>query len=310
VIFCGHKSDVWFGRLAFATGLSFISAAAWAQSPAADVPAQPAKPKTYALVAAIGEKFTVVKEVSRTGTHLSPYERYTEQIPGNVLNALALHSLEEGVARVDPTSKRVYLTVPAPAVDKVAPSDRETAAIDEIKHALEGMPQRAEWDRIIVALPAYRTLELNGLGPKLQGFGLFAESQCQAGCGGKDRLTALRELDPEPIDGVDAVTSENKTIKARTYIAPYSYIAVWILDPKTLATLDRQEGFDNQKLAQLPWKPLDLSEAEGAKYIAMRITNLIDHSIGTAVENSVVNARRGVVEVGPVKETQPEGQVK
>jgi len=296
--------------LVVATCASLMSAVAWTQTPAADEPAQPAKPRVYALLAAMGEEFSVVTEVSRTGTHLSPYQRHTEQFPHEMLNAVALHSMDQAVARVDPNSKRIYMTAPVLALDRVAPAERETVVIDQIKHALEGMPQRAEWDRIVVAMPAYRALELDGMASKLQGFGLFAESQCQAGCGGFDQRSKLRALDPEPPDGIDAITSEDKPIKARTFLAPFSYIAIWILDPKTLEVLDRQEGFNNQKLAQPANKPLDVSTVDGQKYIAMRISNLIDFSIGEGVTNSVVNARRGLVEHGPVKEVKPEDEPK
>jgi len=164
-----------------------------------------------------------------------------------------------------------------------------------------------EWDRIVIATPAYRALELSGLGTKQLGFGLFAETQCQAGCGGFRPEDSARAIAREPPAGVDAITSDDQPIKARTFIAPFSYIAVWVLDPKTLAVLDRQEGFDSQKLAQPPEKPLDLSQADGQKYIVMRIANLIDLSVGDAVTRSEVNARRGIVEIGPIKEVTPDG---
>jgi hypothetical protein len=63
------------------------------------------------------------------------------------------------------------------------------------------------------ATPACRALELNGLARKLQGFGLFSETPCQGRCA--DDLHSLGQ------DGVDAVTSEDKTIRARNYIAPF-----------------------------------------------------------------------------------------
>jgi len=228
--------------------------------------------------------------------------------PGRIdlLNRFALHSLDQGIARVDPSGKRVYMELPALAMDGVAPADRESVLIGQIKHALEGVPQRVEWDRILVATPAYRALEANGLSGNLQGFGLFAESQCQAGCGGFGLQAQLKALDQEPADGVDAITSEDKPIKARTFVAPFSYIAVWVIDPKTLEVLDRQESLDNQKLAQPLNKPLDFSSGEGQKYIAMRISEVIDFSIVEAVMNSEVSTRRGIVEHGPVKEVKPE----
>jgi hypothetical protein len=287
--------------------LAGLAAPVWVQ---AEDPPSPAKPRVYALVAAIGDQFSVVSEISRTGTHLSPYQRRTSHVSDDALNRLALHSLDEAVARADPNSKRVYMAVPAASMDGIAPSEREAVAIAAIKEALGRMPERTQWDRIVVATPAYHALDFNGLGGKLQGFGLFGQPQCQAGCGGFRQEDSAKAIAREPPDGVEAITSEDKAIKARTFVAPFSYIAVWVLDPKTLNVLDRQDGFDSQKLAQPPEKPLDLSQAEGQKYIVMRIANLIDLSVGEAVMRSEVNARRGIIEVGPLKEVKPESDPK
>jgi hypothetical protein len=107
---------------------------------------------------------------------------------------------------------------------------------------------------------------------------------------------------------VDAVTSEDKPIKARTFLAPYSYITIWVLDPETLAVLDKQQGFDNQKLAEpLSKPPLDLDQSnDQQQYLNRRIAGLISLSIGEAVIRSEVNAKRGTVEVGDVKVIKPE----
>ena len=83
--------------------------------------------------------------------------------------------------------------------------------------ALEDMPQRTASDRIVVVTPAYRALEQSGLPSKLQGFGIFSEPRCQAGCDYR------RPTIGDQPDGVEAVTSEDKTIKARTFLAPFSY---------------------------------------------------------------------------------------
>jgi hypothetical protein len=167
------------------------------------------------------------------------------------------------------------------------------------------LPQRLEWDRIVVATPAYRALEQSGVASKLQGFGIFSEPLCQAGCPGLSRTDA-RALDSEPPDGVEAVTSEDKAIKARTYFAPFSFITVWILNPKTLMVLDKQQGFDHQKLAEPRDKPpLDLSKNDAQKYVAARIASLIEASVGEAVRRSEVNGKHGEVEVGDVKEVTP-----
>ena len=266
----------------------------------------PVKPKVYALIAAIGGEFSLVVEVPTTGTHLAPYRRTTTDVPNDTLNRLALNGLDTAIAKVDPDSRRIYLVLSAPQLAGVAPLSRETAAIGKIVSVLETMPQRREWDRIVVATPAYRTLASNGIGSKLSGMGVFSEPLCQAGCGGVRRDDA-RFLDQEPPDGVDAVTSEDKTIKARTYLAPYSYITVWVLDPQTLAVLDKQQGFDNQKLAEPVYKaPLDLDRADTQRYMDRRIAGLINSSISQAVMRSQVNDKRGTVKVGDVKVVTPD----
>lgn len=266
---------------------------------------QPGKPKVYALIAAVGEQFTIVSEVLTTGSHLSPYRRHTSEVQNNILNRIALHSLDSAIVKIDPDSKRIYMSLPASQMDDVAPSKREGVAIAAVVAALAKMPEREEWDRIVVATPAYRALELDHMASKLQGFGVFSEALCQAGCdNGLDSVP--RGLAPEPPDGVDAVTSEDKNIKARTFLAPFSYVEVWVLDPKTLAVLDKQQGFDNQKLAETVHKPsLDLSQSDAQKYLTGRIVSLIEVSIGAAVMHSEINARHGKVEVGEPKLVDP-----
>jgi hypothetical protein len=102
------------------------------------------------------------------------------------------------------------------------------------------------------------------------------------------------------------VTSEDKAIKARTYVAPFSYVTVWVLDPKTLAVLDKQQSFDSQKLAEPEHKaPLDPNSGDAQRYLLGRIANLIELSVGGAVMQSEINSRRGEVDVGPIKEVAP-----
>jgi hypothetical protein len=275
------------------------------QGRAAEI-AEVGKPKVYALIAAIGEEFTTISEVPRTGSHISPYRRTTSKVPDNILNRLALHSLDKAIGAIDPASTRIYMSLPAAEVDGVTPSKRDSAAIGAITAELAKMPQRLEWDRIVVATPAFRALDRDGMPSKLQGFGVFSQPQCQGGCGSKSSADA-RVLAQEPPDGVDATTSDDKRIKASTFVAPYSYIKVWVLDPKTLAILDTQQGFDSQKLAEERYKPqLDFSQKEAQQYLARRIVSLIEISVGEAVMHSEINAPKGKAEVGPIREVDPD----
>ena len=213
----------------------------------------------------MGAQFSLVSEVQTTGSHLSPYRRKTIEALNDVLNRLALHGLDNAIEKLEPESKRIYLTLAFPTMDGVAPPQRETALMSEIQSALKEMPQRLEWDRIVVATPAYGALEKRGIAGKLQGFGLFIEPLCQGGCG-----TLPGVLLGE--DGVEAMTSDDKIIRARTYIAPFSYIDVWVLDAKTLTRvttsprdvdvssliepeLHRFESFDGESVPVFLFRP-------------------------------------------------------
>lgn len=80
-----------------------------------------------------------------------------------------------------------------------------------------------------------------------------------------------------------------------------------MLDPTTLEVLDKEQGFDNQKLAEPAYKPaLDPEQPSTQQYLNRRLATLISSSIGEAVLRSSVNEKRGTVEVGDVKIVKPE----
>ena len=133
---------------------------------------------------------------------------------------------------------------------------------------------------------------------KLQGFGLFLQPLCQSDWNSCDH--GFR-----PGSGPEAVTPENKVIATNSFLAPFSYIEVWILDPKTLAVLDKQERFANQKLADSRARILDISQNENREFLASRVNNLIELSVGEAVMHSEIN-HRGRVEVGEPKVVNPD----
>ena len=100
--------------------------------------AEPAKPKTYALIAAIGDEFTTVNEYrQQVGTHIAPYRRTTEKVPDNLLNRLALHSLDKAIATIDPSSTRIYMSLPAAQVDRVTPAKRDSAELSAVTAELQ-----------------------------------------------------------------------------------------------------------------------------------------------------------------------------
>jgi hypothetical protein len=150
---------------------SLVCVLAYAETASGTI--EPARPRVYALVAAVGGQFNTLSAFPTTGTHLSPHRRTTEDVPNNILNRFALHSLDKAITAIEPASKRVYLSLPPAHMDGVTPAKRDSVAVGAIVAALENMPQRQAWDRIVVVTPAYRALDQSGLPGKLQGFGVF-----------------------------------------------------------------------------------------------------------------------------------------
>ncbi len=254
------------------------------------------KPKVYALVAAMGDQFSVVYEVPSTGTHLDPYRRSSLQATDNLLNRIMLRSLDKAVADIDPHSKRILMAIATPGLDDVAPSLREGAAFARAMAQLRNMPQRQEWDRIVVVTPAYSVAKREGIADRLQGVGLFTEPLCQS-----DPVSCANGFRPH--DGPIAVTPLNTKIKTNYYVAPFSYITVRVLDPATLAVLDTQTSFNSEKLFDPSSDAVDLNRNVGNWFLAATIGKLADLSVREAVMHSEL---RGEVRVNEGKPVAPD----
>jgi hypothetical protein len=263
----------------------------------ANADAQPeARPKTYALLAAMGGQFTFVHQVLHVGSHLSPYRRNAVDAPENVINRLVLQSLDEAVHEVDPGGKRIYLALPAPQVDQVPPAQREEVAIGKVVAQLEKMPQRVEWERIYVVTPAYSALERDGMAAKLQGLGVYTQPLTS------NTGDFFGEPSLDMHSGEKVMTPDKLETRSGVYVAPYSYIEVWVLDPKTLAVIEKRATYDSQKLYDPMSGSLDMSQNIDKKVLAQRIVSLIDRSVYKAVTG---NERRGTVELRDGKVINP-----
>jgi hypothetical protein len=264
--------------------------------------APPATPKTYALVAAMGAKFMSTHEVVRTGSHLPPWRRDALDAPDNVLNKLVLSGLDEAVVKMDPTSKRVYLAVSVPPA-RTDSTPMDEYALDAAIADLKPMPERAAWDRIVVATPAYRNLPVDAMPGRTQGFGVFMQPLCQSLSGACGMNSIGKFGDGQFGSGGETVqTPEGKTIKANQFVAPYVFLKIWILDAKTLAVTDSQEVFEYQKMWDPKADSLDMSQVVSKRALAEQIVRLSSQATEEAVKRTEL---RGVVEVkakGEVKE--------
>ncbi len=287
----------------FAAGLAFLSlftAAAWAQqaateTPAGDAPAAPpAPPKTYALISAVGDQLDYVTRKQETGSHLDPFNRVKMKVAGNALNASVLRGLDKVLDDTDPGSKRVYMSLAPIEMNGVRPQDREKVAIGKIVAALEKIPQRKDWDKIIVVTPSFRASEFNGMGTKLQGLGVFVQP-LYAGTMNDD--SGDIDLDGAGM-GDAADTPDGKQTRSKRYVAPYSYTQLWVLDAKTLEVLEKNDRYDNQKYFDPMATAINVANTISTEDLAKRLSSLIEKSASRALSGTTIGTR---VDIGDIK---------
>jgi len=258
------------------------------------------KPKTYALVSAVGDQFQYVRKKEQVGSHLDPFRRQSAKVPGNELDTAVLRGLDRTVAASDPGSQRVFLRLNPAEMEGVAPNQREKVAIGKIVSALEPLKQRAEWDKIFVVTPNYLYSERAGLGSKLGGIGVFIQPL-------ERRRMGRMEFD-DSLDGLndpDTVTPDGQPSRSYTFVAPFFYTKLWVLDPKTLQVLDTEERFDFQKIYDPMWTAVDVAKNFTPEQLAAQVEKFVERSSSRALSEAI-----GVVTVSDPKAVPGAGDAK
>jgi len=239
------------------------------------------QPRTYALVGAIGKRFEVVTATESKGTHLPPYERAAYAIGGDLLNRLAVQGLDQAIAHAEPESRRVYLST--------------TTRRPEIEFVIEELRKvdRVGWYRILVALPAQRIQDKEGMAPRTKGMGIFAQPLCQSD---------LRSCDQgfRPQAGPMAQTPSGDEIAANTFVAPFAFVEIWVLDPKTLAVLGRSANYGHRKLTDETGKLIGIIDGSNKEFLARQIVEVVQTSTSDALANGILRGEVEIREKGPV----------
>ena len=251
---------------------------------------------TYALVAAMGNRFTAVHEIESVGSNLPPYRRRALEVKDDGLNKVVLKALGDAVAVMEPAAERVYLSVRVPGALQDRASRLEDSAFDAVMEQLRGLPQRRAWHRIVVATPAWRAGARDGLARGIGGIGLFTQPLCHGDIRFCD--TSSRPATA----GVEAQTPAGQTQAASRFVAPFFFARIHIVDPATLEVLDTQEVFDHEKLFDPDSGAVDMNQSIDRKVLAAKIVGRIEASTGEAVRRSEL---RGSVEVNERGEAKP-----
>ena len=262
-----------------------------AQAPAAAPSAASEKVKTIALLAAVGDQFSYVRQKEGVGSNLEPFIRQNITAPDQLLNRMVLRGMDKAVAAEYPGAEVVMMTLrPDPPELKILPQDREAHTMGRVLTMLQSYPDRMRWDEIMVVTPKWLMSERKGMGSRLSGIGIYVQPLGS----GKD-ATEEDSLDDEVRDA-----GENQKLRSKRFVAPFFYIQVTVLDAKTLKVLRKDERYDYRKLVNSDSAALDVQ----ASFTPEQLGTQLELFVETASRKLVVD-RAGSVEIGPLKTTRP-----
>lgn len=284
--------------MSVASALSVLSLAVglFAMPPARATAPEGGPKKVIALISAVGDQLTVVRQRPQVGSNLEPYRRTTITLKGDELNAAVLRGLDRAVGESEPGSERVFIKLNAQEMRGIAASDRERVAIGKLAKALESFPGREKWHRIIAVTPAYVAPERQGMGSKLHGIGIYVQP-LEGPRAGESSL-----LGGDFSSSVDeqTVTPDGKQSRSSTFIAPFFYTRLWVLDPRTLQVIESEGRYDYRKLFDPEWTALDVAKNLPPDQLALELVNFTERSSARAVREAL-----GVVTITDPKPVAP-----
>jgi hypothetical protein len=218
-------------------------------------------------------------------------------VKNNALNLAVLRGLDTGITAAHPDSEKIYIALSAAEMEGVLPQNREEVAIGKIVAELEKRPERMSWDKIIVATPKYLQSERQGMGPKLHGLGIYVQPLTG---GSIQDLETGAEIDASSQGESDTTNPEDgKKNKSKVYVAPYSYIQVYVIDPKTMKVIEKVARHDYIKLNDPNSTALDVGKSIQLDDLASRMTGLIERSAARALGQTDVGVTVTIQEVKP-----------
>ncbi len=290
--------------ISLSLGISVASTLAYAQTqtPASETATAATRPLTYALISAVGDRFTIVSQKQSVGSNvIDNFSRKVIKIQGNVLNSAILRGLDKALADSDPTSVRIFMSLEAAELDNVYPQDREAVALGKIVSAVEKMPQRKDWDKIIVVAPKYMQSEYSGMGSKLSGLGVYIQALYSSKLTDTGTESSGSDISINDASASGTTAPDGSKSVSTRYIAPFSYLQAWTLDAKTLAVIDKNARHDFTKLFDKQSTAPNAALTIPDDVLASRILTLAERSAAGALGTDL----SATVEIGDVTAIDP-----
>lgn len=247
-------------------------------------------PRSLAVLAAAGDQFQYVRRKPPVASRIDPFVRRSATVPGNGLNMMVLRGMDRALSAQYPHAGLTLLTLTPTAEDReVLPQEREAHTMRRATAYLSSLPGRTEWDQIYVVTPKWFFDERKGMGSRLSGIGLFVQP-VPSGLDDVDEAVGLQD------EVRDIGTGEQKKPRSATYVAPFFYMQVTILDAKTLAIIHREDRYDFRKIINSEAAALDVEQSITPRQLAGEIERFVE----TAARRMIID-KDGSIDIGPVR---------
>ncbi len=240
-----------------------------------------ARPKTYALVSAIGSEITYVRQVKTTGTNISPYRRFPLQIADGSIDAAVLRGLDRAVAQEDPDSKRVFLRLQPGSLKGIAGSKRGDVISAQVLSDLEFAADRKDWDRIILVTPRFANIGWESMGDKLHGIGIYVQPL------GRNLDAGFMDSELQSSSDPQTFAPDGSRSTSYKFVAPYFYAQVWIIDAKTMKVLEKNERYDFMRYYDPMSTAVDVAKSIPPEILAEQLNTFVERAAAKALNEAV-----------------------
>lgn len=273
--------------------ISALCILAVSSATAADAP----HPHVYALVSAVGSKISYVRLKMGTGSNmLDPYKRIDVDVPGAAIDGAVLRGLERVILQDDPGAQMVYMKLNPKELEGSYAYKHGDVAIGKLASALEKMPGRKDWYRIVVVTPRYVNSERAGLGTKLHGIGIYVRP---FGSG----LQSDAFDDMGTANDPDTLSPEGVEGRSKRYIAPFFYTQVWVIDPATLQVLESNERYSFQRYYDPQSTANDIEDAIPPEKLGPLMEQFVEQSSARSLREAIgsVTVREKPLDAKPAR---------
>ena len=228
------------------------------------------------------------------GSNLEPFVRQWLTVPDQSLNKMVLRGMDRAISAEYPDAEVIYLMLtPDPKERELRADQREAATLARALELLRATEARKDWDQVMIVSPKWLFPEQAGMATKLTGIGIFIQPIESARNAEELFETGLAvDVDGELVRDL----GKFKQQRSQTYVAPFFYMKLTVLDAKTLSIIRTDERYDFRRLINSDSAALNVARSIPVDLLAEQLTQFVEASARRLVVD-----RPGSIDIGPLR---------